>query len=49
MHQVYKITYKSLKESETSLLPQDAMKRISILWKEYKKSFEIMPQSLQET
>ena len=45
----YKITYKSLKESETSLLPQDAMKRISILWKEYKKSFEIMPQSLQET
>jgi hypothetical protein len=45
----YKITYKSLKETETSLLPQDAMKRISILWKEYKKSFEEIPQSLQET
>jgi hypothetical protein len=45
----YKITYKSLKDTETSLLPQDAMKRISILWKEYKKSFEEIPQSLQET
>ena len=36
----YKITYRNLRNSEISISPQEAMKRVSILWKEYKKSFE---------
>jgi hypothetical protein len=36
----YKITYWGLRESEIDITPQEAMKRVSILWKEYKKSFE---------
>jgi len=36
----YKITYWGLRETEPDITPQEAMKRVSILWKEYKKSFE---------
>jgi hypothetical protein len=36
----YKITYRNLKNSDIKISPQDAMKRVSILWHEYKKSFE---------
>lgn len=38
----YKITYRNLRNSEISISPQEAMKRVSILWKEYKKSFELV-------
>ena len=45
----YKITYRNLRdsESELKLSPQEAMKRVGVLWKEYKKSFE--PVQLEET
>jgi hypothetical protein len=36
----YKITYWGLRDSNIDITPQEAMKRVSILWKEYKKSFE---------
>lgn len=36
----YKITYWGLRKSDIDISPQEAMKRVSILWKEYKKSFE---------
>ena len=37
----YKITNRNLKNSETTITPQERMKRISVLWHEYKKSFEV--------
>jgi hypothetical protein len=43
----YKITYRNLKTSEIKLSPQEAMKRVSVLWREYKKSFEIVPEPVQ--
>jgi hypothetical protein len=36
--QFYKITYWGLRDIDIS--PQEAIKRVSILWKEYKLSFE---------
>jgi len=36
----YKITYWGLRDTDIDITPQEAMKRVSILWKEYKKSFE---------
>jgi predicted NAD-dependent protein-ADP-ribosyltransferase YbiA (DUF1768 family) len=36
----YKITYWGLRESEKDITPQEAMKQVSILWKEYKQSFQ---------
>ncbi len=36
--QFYKITYWGLRDIDIS--PQEAIKRVSILWKEYKQSFE---------
>ena len=38
----YKITYRNLRNSETTISPQEAMKRVSVLWQEYKKSFEVV-------
>lgn len=38
----YKITYRNLRNSETTISPQEAMKRVSVLWHEYKKSFEVV-------
>ena len=38
----YKITYRNLRKSETTISPQEAMKRVSVLWQEYKKSFEVV-------
>jgi hypothetical protein len=42
----YKITYRNLKTSEIKLSPQEAMKRVSVLWHEYKKSFEIVHEAV---
>jgi hypothetical protein len=38
----YKITYRNLKDSEIEMSPQERMKRISVLWREYKQSFEVV-------
>jgi hypothetical protein len=35
----YKITYWNLRESNDDMTPQEAMKRVSVLWKQYKLSF----------
>lgn len=36
----YKITYWGLRESDVDITAQEAMKRVSLLWKQYKLSFE---------
>ena len=36
----YKITYRNFKTQQLQISPQEAMKRISVLWHEYKKTFE---------
>jgi hypothetical protein len=37
----YKITYRNLKNSDIEMSAQERMKRVSVLWHEYKKSFEV--------